>query len=171
MPDSSSARRLWCRYAALPSGLAAGVEISVEYGVITRIDIGIESTDAADRLEGLTLPGFANAHSHAFHRALRSRTHRGAGNFWTWREQMYSVAARLTPENYLALARATFAEMVQAAIDSGEIRSDVQPTTEAAFVLAGARGIMFQCLLVPRQVDHSHLQSSLLFALRGRWMA
>ncbi len=39
----------------------------------------------AVRLAGLTLPGFANAHSHAFHRALRGRTHGGAGSFWTWR--------------------------------------------------------------------------------------
>ena len=43
-------------------------------------------------------PGFANAHSHAFHRALRGRTHGGGGTFWTWRERMYAVAARLDPD-------------------------------------------------------------------------
>ena len=47
---------------------------------------------------GLTLPGLANAHSHAFHRALRGRTHGGRGTFWTWREQMYAVAGRLDPD-------------------------------------------------------------------------
>ena len=51
-----------------------------------------------------SLPGFANTHSHAFHRALRGRTHDGGGTFWTWREQMYAVAARLDPDSYLALA-------------------------------------------------------------------
>ena len=56
------------------------------------------------------LPGFADAHSHAFHRALRGRTHDGGGTFWTWRERMYAVAARLDPDTYLALARAVFAE-------------------------------------------------------------
>ena len=68
------------------------------------------------RLAGLVLPGFANAHSHAFHRALRGRTHDGGGTFWTWREQMYAVAARLDPDSYLALARADYAEMALAGV-------------------------------------------------------
>ncbi len=75
------------------------------------------------RLAGLTLPGLANAHSHAFHRALRAtaggasgRVPGGASTFWAWREQMYAVAARLDPDSYYALARATFAEMALAGI-------------------------------------------------------
>ena len=65
----------------------------------------------ATRLAGLTLPGLANVHSHAFHRALRGHTQAGQGTFWTWREQMYAVAERLDPDSYLALARAAYAEM------------------------------------------------------------
>jgi formiminoglutamate deiminase len=66
------------------------------------------------RLPGLTLPGLANAHSHAFHRALRGS---GAGDtFWTWRDQMYAVAERLDPDRYFALARAVYAEMALAGI-------------------------------------------------------
>jgi formiminoglutamate deiminase len=67
------------------------------------------------RLPGLTLPGLANAHSHAFHRALRGG---GAGGdtFWTWRERMYAVAERLDPERYFALARAVYAEMALAGV-------------------------------------------------------
>jgi formiminoglutamate deiminase len=68
------------------------------------------------RLPGLTLPGMANAHSHAFHRALRGITEVGLGTFWTWRERMYEVAARLDPDSYLALARAVYAEMALAGI-------------------------------------------------------
>jgi formiminoglutamate deiminase len=74
------------------------------------------------RLPGLTLPGLANAHSHAFHRALRGRTHTstsgraGRGDFWSWREAMYDVAARLDPDSYLALARAAYAEMALAGV-------------------------------------------------------
>jgi len=67
-------------------------------------------------LRGLTLPGLANVHSHAFHRALRGRTHAEAGSFWTWRDQMYDVAGRIDPDTYLALARATYAEMALAGI-------------------------------------------------------
>jgi cytosine/adenosine deaminase-related metal-dependent hydrolase len=66
----------------------------------------------AVRLSGLVLPGLANCHSHAFHRALRGRTQTGTGTFWTWREQMYEVAARLTPDTYYQLARAVYGEMV-----------------------------------------------------------
>ena len=68
------------------------------------------------RLPGVVLPGFANTHSHAFHRALRGRTHDGGGTFWTWRERMYALAATLTPDTYLDLARATYAEMVLAGV-------------------------------------------------------
>ena len=68
------------------------------------------------RLPGLTLPGLANAHSHAFHRALRGAAQAGQGTFWTWRERMYQVAARLEPDSYLALARAVYAEMAMAGI-------------------------------------------------------
>ena len=70
----------------------------------------------AERLRGLTLPGFANAHSHAFHRALRGTTQADRGTFWTWRERMYEVAGRLDPDGYLALARAVYAEMALAGI-------------------------------------------------------
>jgi formiminoglutamate deiminase len=69
------------------------------------------------RLPGLTLPGLANAHSHAFHRALRGTGAAADGDtFWTWRERMYAVAERLDPENYFALARAVYAEMALAGI-------------------------------------------------------
>jgi len=72
------------------------------------------------RLPGLTLPGLANAHSHAFHRALRGRTQpgggQGRGTFWTWREQMYAVAGRLDPDSYHALATAVYREMAAAGI-------------------------------------------------------
>jgi formiminoglutamate deiminase len=72
--------------------------------------------DRAVRLPGLTMPGLANAHSHAFHRALRGITQASRGTFWTWRERMYEVAARLDPDSYLALARAVYAEMTLAGI-------------------------------------------------------
>jgi formiminoglutamate deiminase len=77
---------------------------------------GEDPPAGARRLAGLTLPGLANAHSHAFHRLLRGRVQRGAGSFWTWRESMYSIAGGLDPDGYLAIARATFAEMALAGI-------------------------------------------------------
>ena len=69
-------------------------------------------------LKGVVFPAAANAHSHAFHRILRGRTHHGRGDFWVWREQMYRSAAELTPESYEKLASAVFAEMVVAGFSS-----------------------------------------------------
>jgi formiminoglutamate deiminase len=95
----------------------AQVLIDVEGDRITSVTPGIaDPPPDAHRVVGLLLPGLANAHSHCFHRALRGRTNAGGGTFWTWREAMYGVAARLDPDTYYALARATFAEMALAGI-------------------------------------------------------
>ena len=92
------------------------VLIEIEAGRVTAVTPGVPAPAGAVRLPGLTLPGFANAHSHAFHRALRGRTHEGLGTFWTWRDRMYEVAARLDPDTYLALATAVYAEMALAGV-------------------------------------------------------
>jgi formiminoglutamate deiminase len=70
----------------------------------------------AERLDGLVIPGLANAHSHAFQRALRGRTHAATGSFWTWRRQMYALAAGLDPDSMLTVTRATFGEMALAGV-------------------------------------------------------
>ncbi|MBO3744446.1 formimidoylglutamate deiminase [Streptosporangiaceae bacterium NEAU-GS5] len=107
----------WCELAWLPPGEAvAGVVVDVEGERIAAVRPGVPAPPGAVRLAGLTLPGLANAHSHAFHRALRGHTQTEKGTFWTWRDQMYAVADRLDPDTYLALARATYAEMALAGI-------------------------------------------------------
>lgn len=103
-------------HAWLPEGLADDVRIAVDDGRFTAVDVGSTPESADTLLDGLTLPGLANTHSHAFHRALRGRTHDARGSFWTWRERMYSVARRLDPSGYFLLARAVFAEMALAGI-------------------------------------------------------
>lgn len=106
----------WCERAWLPDGIASAVRIDVENGRIGAVVV--DAPPAGTVLNGLTLPGFANGHSHAFHRALRGRTHHERGTFWTWRERMYSLAARLDPESYYRLARGVYAEMVLAGYTS-----------------------------------------------------
>ena len=97
-------------------GVQDGLRVEVEDGLFTAVAPG--STQGAERLAGLTVPGLANCHSHAFHRALRGRTHARRGTFWTWREQMYAVAQRLDPASYFALALAVFREMASTGITS-----------------------------------------------------
>ena len=107
----------WCEQAwlgDLAGGVERGVAITMEGDRIVGLATGVAPPPDAQRLAGLTVPGMANAHSHAFHRALRGRTHGEAGSFWTWRDRMYSLADRLDPDSYRELATATFAEMVLA---------------------------------------------------------
>jgi formiminoglutamate deiminase len=113
-------QRWWARYALLPAGLARDVLFEAEDEDFTEVTAGVDkpSTGGVTELPGIVLPGFANAHSHAFHRALRGRTHAGGGTFWTWREQMYALAGTLTPATYLPLARAVYSEMVLSGVTS-----------------------------------------------------
>lgn len=108
----------WAEHAWLEPVVEPGVALDVGAdGRIAAVRTGVPSPPpGATVLRGLTLPGLANAHSHAFHRALRSTVQVGSGTFWTWREVMYSVADRLTPETYHALARAVYAEMALAGV-------------------------------------------------------
>ncbi|MFH9430764.1 formimidoylglutamate deiminase [Streptomyces sp. NPDC017615] len=107
----------WLEHAWLGTNAEPGVLVEVADGRITAVRTGTPAPPpGAEILRGLTLPGLANAHSHAFHRALRGTVQVGSGTFWTWREVMYSVADRLTPESYHALARAVYAEMALAGI-------------------------------------------------------
>ncbi|MFI5936808.1 formimidoylglutamate deiminase [Actinoplanes sp. NPDC051494] len=101
-------------HAWVGGSVQAGVALVVEDGRFTAVTPG--AAPEGTRLRGLTLPGFANAHSHAFHRALRGRTFDDRGSFWTWRERMYAVAGSLDPDSYYALARAVYGEMALAGI-------------------------------------------------------
>jgi formiminoglutamate deiminase len=100
----------WCPFAWLPDGLSADVRVEVEAGHVASVSVGTPASNSDERLPGLVLPGLADSHSHAFHRALRGRTHAAEGTFWSWRTAMYDVAERLDPDSLLALATATFAE-------------------------------------------------------------
>ena len=106
----------WCEHASLDGATASSVRVVEDGGRIVAVEPGAPPVAGDLRLAGLVLPGLADAHSHAFHRALRGRTHDGGGTFWTWRQRMYAVAGRLDPDGYLALARATYAEMALAGV-------------------------------------------------------
>ncbi|WP_027343980.1 formimidoylglutamate deiminase [Hamadaea tsunoensis] len=146
-----------CEYAWLPSGVARDVLIAIEDGRITRAEQAGWVDDHIRHLPGLTLPGLANAHSHAFHRVLRGRTP-GKGSFWTWRDQMYAAAAKLNPESYHRLARAVFAEMALAGVTCvGEFHylhhapdgvryADPNAMGEALLAAAGEAGVRITLL-------------------------
>jgi formiminoglutamate deiminase len=125
-------RQFWAEYAWLggaggpqssdPGELAESVVITVEAGRISHIVAGVSDLPVgATPLAGITLPGMANTHSHAFHRLLRGAepVHQtSADSFWSWRDQMYEAANGLTPDSYARIAADVFTEMVQAGYTS-----------------------------------------------------
>ena len=89
------------------------------------VSIGPADEHGAGRVVSLKnralLPGMVNAHSHAFQRVTRGRTEfrtAARDSFWTWREQMYSAAARLSPEDLYDASRMAFLEMALSGITS-----------------------------------------------------
>jgi formiminoglutamate deiminase len=113
-------RRWHAELAWLPeAGVQRDVLIEADGDRFTAVTPGVpraQVPDATTTLTGLTLPGLANAHSHAFHRGLRGIVQADQGTFWTWREQMYRLAAGLDPDRYYTLARAVYAEMALAGV-------------------------------------------------------
>ena len=117
--DPAAPTVYWAEHAWVDGRVAAGtvLETDPSTGRLTAVRTDVTAPPPGARvLRGLTLPGLANAHSHAFHRALRGLVQVGSGTFWTWRQTMYRVAQRLTPDSYHALARAVFAEMALAGV-------------------------------------------------------
>ena len=83
----------------------------------------LEPAEPGARFDGfLALPGIPNAHSHAFQRALAGfgevPSAAGRDSFWSWREAMYRLAQRVTPEQCGAIARHAYAEMLAAGFTS-----------------------------------------------------
>ena len=94
----------------------------------------------------LPLPGFVNAHSHTFQRALRGRSH--GGDFWAWRETMLAEAARQTPATVRASYAETYAEMRSAGYTAvGEFHYLGPAEAHAAREAADAAGITVVLLL------------------------
>jgi formiminoglutamate deiminase len=104
---------IWIETLVTPDGVRERVRLEVQDGLIAAVEEGAEAREGDRRLR-LVVPGFVNAHSHAFHRGLRGRTHDEGGDFWRWRDAMYRLADALTPESYGDLALAVFREMVEA---------------------------------------------------------
>lgn len=82
--------------------------------------IGRLKSKASQTLTGRALlPGFVNAHSHAFQRGLRGkgeRFPRQSGSFWTWRQAMYDLVGELDRDSFFGLCFRTFREMLACGI-------------------------------------------------------
>lgn len=108
--------KLLLDHALLPGGWARDVGLDIEAGDITRVTIGAAPHDR-ERMRGITLPGLASLHSHAFHRGMAGLAEtRGptSDSFWSWRQVMYRFVDLLAPEDLEAIAGYAFMEMLEA---------------------------------------------------------
>ncbi len=109
---------IWAEQALLGDGWARDVRLTLaDDGRIASIDIGTVP-GAGDRRAGIVLPAPANAHSHAFQRAMAGLSERRGpdprDSFWTWRRLMFRFLDRLTPDQIESIAAFVQMEMLEA---------------------------------------------------------
>lgn len=105
-------------YTWMGEGMEEGIQVAVNADRIVRVGRGISSD--YQRLEGSLFPGFVNGHSHAFQSLLRGKEEiyekSSENTFWSWREHMYKLVARLGPDEFRSTCTACFREMLRAGI-------------------------------------------------------
>ncbi|MEO8744687.1 MAG: formimidoylglutamate deiminase [Candidatus Dormiibacterota bacterium] len=107
---------LWHARHAWLGHPAQDVLIEVENGLFKAVTEGVARPSQATAMNGYTIPGFANVHSHAFQTVLRGRVETGAGNFWEWRDAMFRAAAGWGAPEYRLHCMQVFGEMLNAGI-------------------------------------------------------
>lgn len=102
--------------ALLHTGWANDVRLRMSDGLIESTETGCDVRPDEDYVASVVIPGIANAHSHAFQRALAGHAERrepaGRDTFWSWREQMYRLAGSIDAHGLAAIARQAFSEML-----------------------------------------------------------
>src|ERR1700748_685028 len=93
----------------------------------------------------LTIPGFVDAHCHAFQRSLRGRGH--GGDFWSWRDEMIAVAESISVAEVRTEYEAVYRELKANGFTAvGEFHYLGLEEAKAAAEAADAAGVVFVCL-------------------------
>jgi formimidoylglutamate deiminase len=112
---SGSGARLWFQSALLPSGWQDEVRLTVANGKIARLECSVRP-EPGDERHAVGLPGLPNVHSHAFQRAMAGLAEVSgarADDFWSWREAMYRIVARMSPDEVEAITALAYVEMLE----------------------------------------------------------
>ena len=154
--------------ALLPDGWASHVRLEVDaQGSLIRVEAGGSRQDA-EIIKGPLLPGMPNLHSHAFQRVMAGLAE-VAGNpndsFWTWRDLMYRLVARITPQQLGVIARQLYIEMLKGGYTSvAEFhyvhhdpagRPYADPAELAVQISQAARSVGIGLTLLPVLYSHS----------------
>mgnify|MGYP002656233027 CR=1 FL=1 len=107
---------LFAQRALLPDGWAHDVRLEIDAsGRFANVERNA-TPENAERVAGPLLPGMPNLHSHAFQRVMAGLTEVAGDpedSFWTWRDLMYRLVARITPEQMHVVARQLYIEMLK----------------------------------------------------------
>jgi len=101
------------------NGWLENAQISIDdNGIITEISSDQKASANVKEINGFAIPGFQNAHSHAFQYAMaglaeKNTTFDVQDDFWGWREAMYKLALQINPEQLQAIATMLYAEMIR----------------------------------------------------------
>lgn len=113
MPDAAL---LWAPAAWLDGAWQPRVLLQADSsGRWQQVTCNVDAPEGAQRLPAPVLPPLVNAHSHAFQRAfvgLAERRDSASDDFWSWRDRMYGVALRITPQQLRAVAAHLYAELL-----------------------------------------------------------
>jgi len=116
-PSAVGAQRLWAPQAWVHGRWQSDVSLTIAGdGHWGEVVCGAAAPPGATVLPGPVLPGMVNAHSHAFQRAFAGLSERRSSerdDFWSWRDRMYAVALRVTPDQLRAIATQLYGEMLQ----------------------------------------------------------
>jgi formimidoylglutamate deiminase len=116
----AEARRFFAAQAWVAGAWAQDVLlVSDGDGLWSQVLVGCSLADraGAEVLDGPVLPGLVDAHSHAFQRAIAGLTEcaaPGHDDFWSWRDRMYAVAQRISPEQLETIAAFLYTELLRA---------------------------------------------------------
>ena len=107
---------LWAPRARVNGAWAESVLLQVDpQGRWSAVTPDTPAPPQAEVLPGPVLPSLVNAHSHAFQRAfvgLAERRDSAHDDFWSWRDRMYGVALRITPDQLQAVATHLYTELL-----------------------------------------------------------
>ena len=103
--------------ALLSSGWADNVLMTVQNGQFISIEIDSAPTTTSHVVSGPVLPTLANVHSHAFQRVMAGAAEVSLNpndSFWSWRDLMYKVVQKLSPDDAYIIAKQLYIDMLKA---------------------------------------------------------
>ncbi|MDQ2658760.1 MAG: formimidoylglutamate deiminase [Bacteroidota bacterium] len=117
--ESSAVKTFQFKALLQSTGWVAPAFVQVDNrGIIRHISSSpIDSVAPVEFVNGFAVPGFYNAHSHAFQYAMAGMAEKHEVNavddFWSWREAMYACALTINPDEILAVAAMLYAELLK----------------------------------------------------------